>query len=114
MKVPQLLTARAAASRTRTPWGVLRSLLEEAGYRVYRIAGRERVAEADLAALIEASRQRTPAESADRVGLAIELVVAEMGLARRTRRRRVVVTPGVCDARPEALGIHGGEVYGAV
>ena len=85
--VRQLMSPRAASGLTRVPWAELRRLLEEAGYRVHRFGDRERVAESDLAALIESNRQPTLAQSSDRIGLAIALAAAEMGLTKRPRRR---------------------------
>lgn len=85
--LPQLVTPRTAARITRMPWPVLRRLLEKNGARICRLGDRERVAEADLVALIEAARQPTIGEAADRVGLAIHLAAQEMGIARRPRRR---------------------------
>ena len=84
--LPQLLTQRAASRLTALPWAELRQLLEEEGYRIYRMGTRDRVAEADLAAFVESCRQPTLAEAADRVALAIDLAAAEMGIARRRRR----------------------------
>jgi len=84
--VPQLLTPRQASIRTRLPWCDLRTALEKAGFRVVRIGNRERVAEADLAALLEDARQPTAAESAARTDLALAQTLEEMGIRRRARR----------------------------
>lgn len=107
VKLPTLLTPRAVSRLTRVPWQQLRRLLEVAGYRVYRIAGRERVAEADLAALIESAKQPTLAEAADRIGLAIDLAAAEMGIARRSRRRRGDRHARPASASPETMTTEG-------
>lgn len=84
----RLLSPRAASRRTGIPWRDLRPEIEAAGFRIVKLAGRERVAEGDLDAVIEKSRQPTAEEAAARVDLAIDQVAAEMGVARRPRRNR--------------------------
>jgi|SRR5690606_8055777 len=86
--VGQLVTPRAAARLTRVPWAELRGLLEESGYRIYRLGARDRVAAVDIAEFIESCRQPTTVEASDRVALAIELVAREMGIPTRSRRQR--------------------------
>lgn len=95
MTLPQLVTARTASRVTRMPWLELRKRLEDAGYRILRVGNRERVAEADLLALIESWRKPTLVQSTQRVALAIELAAAEMGIRVRRRRASPKSTPAV-------------------
>jgi len=89
--IPHLLTPRMASMRTKLPWADLRKELEARGYRIRRIAGRDRVAAEDLAALLDASCQPTAAEVAARTDLVMGQVLDEMGLpAKRARARKVV------------------------
>lgn len=94
-QVRQLLSARRASRLTGIPWLDLRRELERAGYPIFRIGNRERVAEADLQALIEASRKPTLAQSTDRVALAIDLVCEQMGIKVRRRRASPKAVPAV-------------------
>ncbi len=82
----RLLSARAASRQASVPWKDLRPEIEKYGYRIVKLAGRERVAEEDLEAVIEAARQPTAEESSARIDLALEQVLAEVGHRRRPRR----------------------------
>jgi hypothetical protein len=84
-----LLSPRAASRLTKIPWLELRAELERAGYRIIRIGVRDRVAEADLAALIERGRQPTAVEVAANTEAALAEACRELGIApKRARKRR--------------------------